>query len=201
MYTARRRARWVEYCIMEIRPATRADLAQLRDIDGTIESTQYVFLDRTGEGLVTSWRLQARPLREKLIEPNPLDDERDFALRQIVNSADEGIALLGEHDDQVIAAALALPDPTHRTMRILDLRVDYDHRRQGLATVMVYQIIEQARSRELRAVVAETRTNNFPVNQLFQKLAFELSGLDTSRFSNHDLVKEAATLFWYAALD
>ncbi len=186
---------------MQIRPATPADLAQLRDIDGTIESSQYVFLDRTGEGLATSWRLQARPLREKLIESNPFDDDRDFALRQVVSAADEGIALLAEHEGQVVASALAQLDPAHRTMRILDIRVDYDHRRQGLATVMVYQIIEQVRSRELRAVVAETRTNNFPVNQLFQKLAFELAGLDTSRFSNHDLVKESATLFWYAALD
>lgn len=186
---------------MQIRPATASDMARLADIDATIESSQYLFLDRAGDGLELSWRLEARPLREKLIQSNPIDDERSFALKQIVDRIDEGIALLGEHSDQAVALALARPDPAYGTMRILDLRVDYDFRRQGLATVMVYQIVEHARQRALRAVTAETRTNNFPANQLFQKLAFELTGLDTSRFSNHDLVKETATLFWYAALD
>lgn len=186
---------------MQIRPAKSDDLESLREIDATIESSQYLFLNRAGDGMTTSWRLETRPLREKLIETNRLDDDLRFALRQVVTGADEGVALLAEHEDQIVGMALAQPDPEHRTMKILDLRVDYDFRRQGLATVMVYQIIEQARLRELRAVLAETRTNNFPANQLFQKLAFELGGLDTSRFTNHDLVKECATLFWYAPLD
>lgn len=186
---------------MQIRPATSADLERLRDIDATIESSQYVFLERSGDGIASSWRLEARPLRERLIVSNAPDDELSFALRQIAGGSDEGIALLAEHEDQIAGLAVAQPDPQHGTTRILDVRIDYDFRRQGLATVMVYQIIEQARQRGLRAVVAETRTNNFPANLLFQKLAFELAGLDTSRFTNHDLVKESATLVWYAALD
>lgn len=186
---------------MEIRPAKPADLASLSDIDGTIESTKYVFLDRAGDGLTTTWRLEARPLREKLVESNPIGDERTFLLRQIVSGIDDGVALLAEHEGQVVGMGLAQSDPSHQTMRILDVRIDYDFRREGVGTVMIYQIIEQARQRELRAVAAETRTNNFPANQFFQKLAFELAGLDTARFSNHDLVKESATLFWYAALE
>jgi hypothetical protein len=50
-------------------------------------------------------------------------------------------------------------------------------------------------------VHAETLANNLPANQMLRKLAFELAGLDTHRRSNHDMVKEVATLFWYAALD
>ena len=29
----------------------------------------------------------------------------------------------------------------------------------------------------------------------------EMTGVDTHRHSNHDMVKESATIFWYAALD
>jgi ribosomal protein S18 acetylase RimI-like enzyme len=186
---------------MEIRPITPADLDRLRDIDATIESSQYLFLERAGQGSSTSWRLESRPLREKLIEANPLDDDRQFTLRQIASGGDDGFAIVAEHDGQIVAAAGAQPDASHRTLRVIDVRVDYDFRRQGLGTVMMYQIIEEARRRELRAVRVETRTNNFPANQFLQKLAFDLAGLDTQRHSNHDIVKETATLFWYAALD
>ena len=186
---------------MQIRPATPADLDKLRDIDAIIESTHYLFLERSGEGVASGWRVEPRPLREKLIESNPIVPEHLFVVRQIVSGADDGVVLVAEHDGQIAAMMCAQPDSTHQTMRVVDVRVDYDFRRQGLGTVMIYQLIEQARQRELRAVAAETRTNNFPANEFFQKLAFQLAGLDTARYTNHDLVKESATLFWYAALD
>src|SRR5918999_5251442 len=127
---------------MQIRPATPADLDRLRDIDATVESTQLLFLERSGEGVNSTWRLEPRPLREKLIDPNPFDDDRAFTLRQIVTGADEGIALVAEHAGQIVGIALAQADEAHGTMRILDVRIDYDFRRQGLGTVMAYQIIE-----------------------------------------------------------
>ena len=96
---------------------------------------------------------------------------------------------------------LAQPRAARGAMKLLDLRVDFEHRRQGLASGLVYQLIQQAREMGLRAVAAESRANNFPASQLLLKLGFELAGVDTQRYSNHDLVKETITLFWYAALD
>jgi ribosomal protein S18 acetylase RimI-like enzyme len=186
---------------MHIRPATPADLDRLIDIDGTVESTQYLHLERIGEGLSIGWKLEQRPLRNKLIEANPLDDEQKFLLKQILSGADEGIVLVAEHEDQPVALAMAQAKPERGTMELLDLRVDYDQRRQGLATVMIYQIIQAAKDQSLRAVSAETRTSNLPANMLLQKLAFEMAGVDTHRHSNHDMVKESATIFWYAALE
>jgi len=84
---------------------------------------------------------------------------------------------------------------------VLDVRVDFEHRRQGLASAMVYQVITEARNRELRAVSVDSRTDNFPAAQFFAKCGFDLAGLDLRRHSNHDLVKESATMFWYASLD
>jgi ribosomal protein S18 acetylase RimI-like enzyme len=186
---------------MQTRPATTSDVANLLDIDGTIESTQYLHLERSGEGLSTGWKLDPRPLREKLIESNPLNDERQFLLKQIVMGADEGLALLVEIGDAPIAMALAQARPSDGTMDLLDLRVDYDIRRQGIGTVLIYQIMQHARDMGLRSVSVETRTSNLPANQMLHKLAFEIAGVDTHRHSNHDMVKEAATIFWYAAMD
>jgi ribosomal protein S18 acetylase RimI-like enzyme len=186
---------------MQIRPATPADLDALAEIDGTIESSGYLHLDAAGEGLAHSWRLEERPLREKLIEPNRLSDEAAFLAKQIVTGADDGVVLVAEYDEGIVAMAVAQRRVETGALHVHDLRIDYDLRRQGMGTALVYQVIGQAREGEMRAVSVETLTNNLPANQLLAKCGFELSGVDTRRRSNHDVVKEAATLFWYAPLD
>jgi RimJ/RimL family protein N-acetyltransferase len=186
---------------MQIRPVTPADLEAVAEIDGTVESVRYLHLERTGEGMSSAWRLEERSARQKLIEPNRMSDESTFLLKQIASGADEGLALLVEHDDAPVAFLLARPDPAAGTMRLIDLRVDYDYRRQGMGTALVYALIQHAREQSLRAVAAETLTNNQPAGGLLAKCGFDLCGVDTRRWSNHDLVKEAVTLLWYAALD
>ena len=204
---------------MEIRPVQVDDLAGLQEIDGTVESPRYLHLDYAdtsdapapGEGdegggdeargVTFAWRLEERPARQKLIEPNRLDDDATFTLKSVVTGAEEGTALLIEHDDEPVAMLLARPDPAAGTLRIVDLRVDYDYRRQGLGIAMVYQIISGARDAGHRAVTATTLTNNIPAARFLAKAGFDLGGVDTHYATNHDLVKEAVALFWYAALD
>jgi ribosomal protein S18 acetylase RimI-like enzyme len=187
---------------MQLRPMTPADLAALDEIDATIESASYLHVDRErGEGLSAKWSVGERPLRERMIEPNRLSDEGRFMARQIASGADEGVAMVADHDGQIVGMVIAQMDPARRTLNVVDLRVDYDFRRQGLGLALLFELITVARQQELRAVKAETPTNNFPAIQLFRKVEFELAGLDTHRHSNHDLVKEAVTLIWYAALD
>lgn len=186
---------------MQIRPGNTKDLDLLPDIDGTVESTRYLHLEQSGEGLAASWRLEERPLRQKLIDPNRLSDEATFLLKQIVTGADEGLVLVAEHEDAPVAVLVAHRRPERDTLHLVDLRIDYEQRRQGIATAMMYQLIAAAREMSVRAVSAQTRTNNVPANQLLAKCGFELSGVDTRHDSNHDVVKEAATLFWYAPLD
>lgn len=186
---------------MEIRPVRADDLPTLIEIDGTIESSHYLHVDRRGEGLAAQWRLEERPHRQKLVDRNRPTDDAQFLLKQIVTGIEEGAALMAEHEGANVALLIAHQRPQFRTMNVIDLRVDSDHRRQGLAMAMLYQTIAEARNRDVRAVQAECQTSNVPANQLFAKVGFELAGLDTQRHSNHDLVKEAATLFWYAALD
>ena len=186
---------------MEIRPVRPGDLDRLIDIDGTIESSQYLHVDRTGEGLMATWKLEERPLREKRMDRNLPGDEAQFLLKQVVTGAEEGLALLAEHEQVNVALLVAREEPAYGTIRIVDLRVDFEHRRQGLGSAMVYQVITEARARNLRAVAAETRTDNFPAAEFLSKCGFDLAGLDTRRWSNHDLVKEIVTLLWYVALD
>lgn len=186
---------------MEIRPMTPGDLDDVHEIDATVESAQYLHVDRAGEGLAVQWKIEPRPFREKRTRPHRLDDEQQFTLKQIVNSIDEGIALVAVHDGKVAGSATARQDFAAQTLRIIDLRVDFDFRRQGLASALLFQMIQECRQRELRALTAQTTADNFPAADLLAKLGFQLAGLDTHHRSNHDLVKEAVTLFWYLTWD
>jgi len=186
---------------MELRLAQSADCDRLRGIDATIHSTSYLHVQRTGQGLSVGWTVEERPLRSPLTERNLLNDEADFAFRQVVRGAEEGIALVCEHQGQIVGAAVAVVAPEVQALRILDVRVDSDYRRQGLATALLYRCIQEAKERRLRAVMARTLTNNAPASHLLSRAGFELAGLDSHLFSNHDLVKEAVALFWYVPLD
>jgi len=195
-------APWYPVPVMEIRPVQAADLPDLSEIDGTVESSEYLHLERiSAEGLSVAWKLEERPLREARRERNRLGDDAEFVLKQIASGADEGLALLAEHEGQKVAMLLAQPQPQYGTLRVVDLRVDFDYRREGLGQALLFQAINHARDLELRAVTAETRTDNIPAARLLSKCGFEIAGVDTHRHSNHDLVKEVASLLWYAALD
>jgi ribosomal protein S18 acetylase RimI-like enzyme len=186
---------------MQIRAAVADDLILIGDIDATVESTQYLHLDRTGEGLAAGWSLEVRPLREKRIEPNRLDEDHAFTLRQIAGGIEEGWATVLEIEPgRPAALLLARPQPQYRVVQLLDVRVDYDFRRQGLGLALGYHLIGAARDGDWRAIAAETRTSNLAANRYLEKLGFTLAGVDTMRHSNHDLVKEAATLLWYLQL-
>jgi GNAT superfamily N-acetyltransferase len=186
---------------MQIRPLVPADLPGLDEIDGTILSSNYLHLDRAGEGTDVSWRLAERPLREKRSIPNRLDDDRQFLVKQIATDADEGLVLVAEHDDVPVGLLIAQAEPTYGTLRVHDLRIDFDHRRQGLGIAMMYKVIALAREQGLRAVSADSTTDNQPGARFLLKCGFDISGFDARRFSNHDLVKESVALHWYAALD
>jgi ribosomal protein S18 acetylase RimI-like enzyme len=186
---------------MEIRPATLADIDSLIEIDGTMESTHYLHVDQAGEGATVSWRLEERALRSTQVTSNRIDDDNRFFLRQVLSGADEGVALAVVRDNTPVALLLAGQIHERNTLRVVDLRVDSDYRRQGIATALLLMLIGEARNRQVRAVNMETRADNAPMYHLLPRCGFELAGLDTRRHSNHDLVKESATLLWYASLD
>src|SRR5947207_652711 len=103
---------------MQIRPAVAHDLEQLTDIDGTITSADYLHVEKTGEGFAQNWKIDQRPLRSKLIEPNPIDDETRFSMKQVVGGIEEGLALVAEHEGLVVASLVAQLEAAHSTLRL-----------------------------------------------------------------------------------
>ena len=189
---------------MQLRPAVAEDLDALDEIDATVEADAYLHVDRAGEGVELTIKIEARPLREKRIDPNKIGDDLRFLYKSIATGIEEGLWLMAEHDGRPAGSLLARPRPgadgQSSTLDLLDVRVDYDFRRQGIASALLFQTIAAARG-ERRAIYAEVPSNNLPASKLLEKLAFEAAGLDVMRHGNHDLVKEQATIFWYLALE
>ena len=104
-----------------------------------------------------------RPLRSKLIEPNHLDSDLAGSIKNVINLIEDGIALLAEHDAQPLGLVVAQVRHETGVLEILDLRVDYDMRRQGIGSALLYEIIKLAREVEHRAIFARTLSNNLPV--------------------------------------
>jgi ribosomal protein S18 acetylase RimI-like enzyme len=186
---------------MEIRPITTADLATVDDIDGSIRSTHYLHVVRDIGPTSFGWRLEERELRQAVADSNRMNDDTSFALKSIAGGVEEGYAQWIELDNVAAGMVVAQPRPGLGTLHVLDLRVDFDYRRQGLGTVLLLGLLGSARDAELRAVTAECSSSNLPAAKFLRKLGFEPAGLDTHRSSNHDLVKERATVLWVCALD
>jgi N-acetylglutamate synthase-like GNAT family acetyltransferase len=186
---------------METRPGQLADLDHLIDLDATIEASDYLHVERSGEGLATGWRLEERPLREKRIDPNTITEDQRFTLKQLIGGVEDGLVLAVEYSGNLMALAAARVVAESSILQIVDVRVDYEYRRQGLGSALLYQLIHHARETQMRAVMATTFTNNIPAAKFLAKGGFDLAGINTHLLSNHDLVKEAVALFWYAALD
>ena len=199
-----------------IRPMAEADLDDLIEIDATIESDRYLHVaapqSERDEALAFGWSLEPRAFSERRVESNRLDaktgpgSELMFDYRQTVRGVQEGVALIVEAGGQPAGALLARHDPARRLLLLDDVRVDYDLRREGFGSALLYHLIGLGRQRaedqnDARAILAAVPAYNEPAHALLAKIDFQPSGLDTMRQSNHDLVKEAAAVLWTFALE
>lgn len=185
---------------MQLRPFTITDLSNLNEIDATIESLEYLHLERSSDGLNWKCTLERRTLRQKLIETNPVTEDLRFTLKQLAGDESEGRCIVAERGKTIVGLCVARHLAEQGLVEIVDLRIDYDHRRGGLGSAMFFDLINYGREHDARAIRVEALSNNVPFNMMLHKFGFELAGVDTHRKSNHDLVQERATIVWYLPL-
>src|SRR6266550_1986727 len=105
---------------MELRAMTSEDLGEIDEIDGAIESTHYLHVERSGEGIGLMWKLEERALRQKMVEPGRFGDEARFVAKQIAGGAEEGLAMVAEHEGRIVAALVAVARPENSTVMLRD---------------------------------------------------------------------------------
>ena len=79
-------------------------------------------------------------------------------------------------------------------MRVWELLVAEDFRKQGIGTLLMNHAILIARQKGARMLVLETQTNNATAIDFYLKFGFELIGLDTAAYSNDDGAKREVRL-------
>ena len=85
-------------------------------------------------------------------------------------------------------------DRWNNRMRVWELLVAEDFRKQGIGTLLMNHAILIARQKGARMLVLETQTNNATAIDFYLKFGFELIGLDTAAYSNDDVAKREVRL-------
>lgn len=95
-------------------------------------------------------------------------------LRELV-SAPQTLALVAEVDDAIVGYAIARHAAD--SGEILNLAVDPDHRREGIAACLVDALLATLRSRAVREVYLEVRESNGPARALYRDKGFAVAGM------------------------
>ena len=132
-------------------------------------------MEKSGEGFAQNWKIDQRPLREKLIQPNAIDDETRFSMKQIVGGIEDGLAIVAEHEGVVVASLVAELQPENSTMRLIDLRVDFD-RAPGPGFGPSVSIHPANEGNGIARRSAQTKTNNLPAANFLLKRGLRSGG-------------------------
>ena len=97
----------------------------------------------------------------------------------------EGIHLLGGRQD--LAA-------------LWDLRVDPDHRRQGIGAALLQGAADWARARGCVQLKIETQNVNVPACRFYANQGCHLDAIDRYGYANHPQVGHEVELMWYLQL-
>jgi streptothricin acetyltransferase len=183
-----------------IRPLTSADIARLPEMDLNFEADAHLAVEKTVEGLNVTWRLVETPLDPPFVSVDYNMDEQDQAEIAKRLKENDGLYLAAERNGRLVALLDLEREAWRDTGVIWNIVLDRAYRRQGLGTRLMERAIRWARRRGLRALMAETQTNNLPACRFYQKTGFQLCGVDDHFYSNDDIGLKEVALFWYYEL-
>ena len=185
---------------MRIRPLTRSDLPRLKEIDANFESDRFLDVIKSGDGFNVTWQLIERPLDPPFVSTdyNVADYELDEIAQRL--RRDDGVYLVIEEEARPIGLLDMERQAWRKAAMLWNLAIDRSFRGQGLGAELIQRAIAWARARQLRAIVLETQTNNWPACQFYRKHGFQLCGIDDHFYSNEDAEEKEVAIFWWYEL-
>jgi streptothricin acetyltransferase len=123
---------------------------------------------------------------------NTYDDER---LRRAMSRVD--LFLVAEVEGAPVGLLMVVLPKWTDAGEITDLAVDARARRCGAGRALVDVAVEFARTRGLRALWVEPRSDNAAAIEFYRALGFRLSGFNDRMYSNADDAPGRTTLFMH----
>lgn len=167
---------------IEIRQAILADLPELMKIDHSYETMSAWQMDRNLD--INQVNVQFREIRlpraVHMEYPRPLDYFEDEGFRQ-------SIILVALLSGIPVAYIRLYEECEPRTVRVKDLAVGKNVRRQGIASVLLLAAQDWAGQRNFKRVVAEIQPKNSAAIHLVNKLGYEFCGYSDHYFANQDI--------------
>jgi len=188
---------------------TAADVARLAEIDSNFDSAVYLDLVKEAHGLQVSWRLLERPLEPPFVCTDFDFDEQEQ--REVGHrlEAGNGLWLVAEvpplvplpqrgrgTGGQLVGMVDVQRREWNKSAWVWNIAVDRAYRAQGIGAQLMQRVIAWGRREGLRAIVLETQTNNWHACRFYQRLGFQLSGIDDHYYTNHDIANKEVALFW-----
>jgi ribosomal protein S18 acetylase RimI-like enzyme len=186
---------------VEFANLTDDHLPRLHEIRADYQSTTYVRVSRAGQGLDVNLSMCQevldKPFRSQgmsIIRQKDRDETRGRM------GGSQALQLVAEEGGRLIALLDAEVETWRRVLKIWNLLVDEEHRRQGIGTELMRRAEEFAEKRWCRAVALETQATNWPALCFYTKLGFEICGVDDHFYTNRDLERKEVALFLYREL-
>lgn len=183
---------------LHVRPMALEDVVRLSEIDANFESSLYLDVVKEVYGLNVTWRLIERPLVPPFI---CTDYDFDAQERREVGrrlKAGDGLWLVAELTRRGRLAGMV--DVQRQAWRkagwVWNIAIDRAYRGRGLGRALMERVMEWGQCQDLRAIILETQTNNWPACRFYQHLGFELTGIDDHYYTNQDVANKEVALFW-----
>jgi ribosomal protein S18 acetylase RimI-like enzyme len=186
---------------MEYTPLTEAHLPRLSEIRAEYVSDRCLCLTSAGDGntqVQLALRAQAldEPFRSQglsIIRQKDRDEIRRRMGQQVLQ-------LVVEEEGRLIAILDAEVERWRRALKIWNLLVDQQFRRQGIGTRLMQRATEFAKKSNCRAISVEAQATNWPALCFYTKLGFQICGVDHHFYTNRDLERKEVALFLYREL-
>ncbi len=172
----------------------------MSEIKAEYVSDKYLRVIKTGDGLEVGFALRVEHLEEPFRSQGyGIVRERDR--EEIRSRMDaQALQLVVEENGRLIGFLDAEIESWRKVVKVWDILVDEEHRRQGIGTELIRRAQEFAAKSSCRALVVETQTTNWPALNFYLKLGFQIGGVDDHFYTNRDAERKEVALFLYREL-
>ena len=185
---------------MRSTPLAEEHIPRLAEIRADYVSDRCARVSRTGESPEVAFALRVEhlptPFRSRGLSIVRRRDREEIQSR----IGSRSLQLVVEDSGRLIALLDSEVESWRRVLRVWNLLVDQEYRRQGIGTELMHRAEEFGIERHCRAISADAQATNWPALTFYSKMGFEICGVDDHFYTNRDLERKEVALFLYREL-